>query len=584
MRVLVILIVSLWSAIICQAAPQEAPAAPADDASADGAADDAEVAEVDLTEAKDLMAFLKMMVKMPIEMIIQERLFQPKALLEQTVQDTMTDVLKVRKDILDRIKEIRAGTIEVNTQLSLGQEAFLNGLRMDVMEVLLMLVEKEANTLEALQKVGKRLLEVRAKIVDKVMMLIMLRDGTGRPPGLNEVCECEPYRALVGTKEAPGTIAAVTLKELADGKAILIALNMELMNVDNLVKMKYTSILAATDDEKRMTEKEELDGLKVVSNCLNDVMIDVSSEVAKEEPALDKVHRTLDKKLESCRSTAKRELSACEGKPQCSPRCDSCGADQIDEILDKLQTWSALLEGDGDESRKEDIRDEALSFLNKLDGDMTKLLNDKINAVATEEKEKQCEEDKLKVLKKSKNPMWMLVNVTIFGDDNLVKEMITALIQAKTEMRQEFCTDVPSDTGDTSSCDVDEIKRAKEWTTTVDTLITEQIFIPDVNVQDVALEIVSIKGQMEERVRELFKDGLNCGEEVEQIKNIYSNHITKCLDEMMDLGDEFATMERHERVDCMKKLRNMIEERRGMLWMRELMKKIQDAGNANEGA
>ena len=26
---------------------------------------------------------------------------------------------------------------------------------------------------------------------------------------------------------------------------------------------------------------------------------------------------------------------------------------------------------------------------------------------------------------------------------------------------------------------------------------------------------------MEERVRELFKDGLKCGEEVEQIKNIY---------------------------------------------------------------
>ena len=29
------------------------------------------------------------------------------------------------------------------------------------------------------------------------------------------------------------------------------------------------------------------------------------------------------------------------------------------------------------------------------------------------------------------------------------------------------------------------------------------------------------RGTMEERVRELFKDGLKCNEEVEQIKNIY---------------------------------------------------------------
>jgi hypothetical protein len=493
MRVLVILIVSLWSAIICQAAPQEAPAAPAD-AQPDGAADDAEVAEVDLTEAKDLMAFLKMMVKMPIEMIIQERLFQPKALLEQTVQDTMTDVLKVRKDILDRIKEIRSGTLTVNPQLNLRQEEFLNTLRMDIMEVLLMLVEKEANTLEALQKVGKRLLEVRAKIVDRVMMLIMLRDGTVRPGGGTE-CECEPYRTLVGTADVPGTIAAGPLKDMLDGKMVLDALSMQLMEVDNLVKGKYTSILAKSDEDERKAEQEELLSLKEVSNCLNDVMIEVSGEVAKVEPDLSKVNRTLDQKLEACRSGAKRKLNECEDK---CPRtqCDNCGAKQIDDILDKLQSWALLLEDDGEGGRKDDIRDEALTFLNKLDTEMTTLLQNKINAVATEEKDKKCEEDKLKVLKKSKNPMWMLVNVTIFGDDNLVKEMITALIQAKTEMRQEFCKDTEGPPPSTASCDVDEIKRAKEWTTTIDTLITEQIFVPDVNVQEVALEIVTIKGLM----------------------------------------------------------------------------------------
>ena len=61
MRILVILIVSLWSAIICQAAPQgDDPAA----APADGGGGAAPVAAVvDLKEAKELMVFLKMMVK-----------------------------------------------------------------------------------------------------------------------------------------------------------------------------------------------------------------------------------------------------------------------------------------------------------------------------------------------------------------------------------------------------------------------------------------------------------------------------------------------------------------------------------------
>ena len=133
-------------------------------------------------------------------MIIQDRLFQPNALLEKTVQDTMTDVLKIRATVLDRIKAVRDGTIAINSDLNLRQEGILNDLRMDVMEVLLLLVEPDANTLEALENVGKKLLEIRATIVDRVMMLIMLRDGSRPPTG--SACECEPYRSLVNSTEA----------------------------------------------------------------------------------------------------------------------------------------------------------------------------------------------------------------------------------------------------------------------------------------------------------------------------------------------------------------------------------------------
>ena len=63
MRILVILFVSLWSAIICQGAPQGA--AEADEFPRQGRQDDGAdaQAEVDLTEATELMTFLRDMVK-----------------------------------------------------------------------------------------------------------------------------------------------------------------------------------------------------------------------------------------------------------------------------------------------------------------------------------------------------------------------------------------------------------------------------------------------------------------------------------------------------------------------------------------
>ena len=59
MRVWVILCVSLWSAIICEGAPQGA----GDGGDAGGDAGSGEAAPVDMTEATELITFLRDMVK-----------------------------------------------------------------------------------------------------------------------------------------------------------------------------------------------------------------------------------------------------------------------------------------------------------------------------------------------------------------------------------------------------------------------------------------------------------------------------------------------------------------------------------------
>ena len=135
---------------------------------------------------------------MPLEMIVQDKLFQPKKILKQTVQEVMNSVLELRKTILQRIKDIRGKTVMVNPALNIKQESFLNELRMEVMGVLLMLVEKDADNLDALQDVGKKLLAIRAKIVGKNMQLIMLRDGRGVPAPSGD-CDCAPYDSLSET-------------------------------------------------------------------------------------------------------------------------------------------------------------------------------------------------------------------------------------------------------------------------------------------------------------------------------------------------------------------------------------------------
>ena len=135
--------------------------------------------------------------RMPLEMIVQDKLFQPKKILKQTVQEVMNSVLELRKTTLQRIKDIRAKTVMINPSLNIKQEQFLNELRMDIMGVLLMLVEKDADNLESLQTIGKELLAIRVKIVAKNMQLIMLRDG--QSPRADSDCDCEPFESLAET-------------------------------------------------------------------------------------------------------------------------------------------------------------------------------------------------------------------------------------------------------------------------------------------------------------------------------------------------------------------------------------------------
>ena len=67
-----------------------------------------------------------------IETILQDTLFQPRPLLEDTVQKTLAEVLVIREDILTRTKSIRSedGEVTICPEQGIKQEEKLTEIRM----------------------------------------------------------------------------------------------------------------------------------------------------------------------------------------------------------------------------------------------------------------------------------------------------------------------------------------------------------------------------------------------------------------------------------------------------------------------
>ena len=80
-------------------------------------------------------------------------MFEPRALLEQTVAEAMSQTLEIRDAVLKRTKDIRTGEGDVTIcpEQGVNQEQFLAMIRMDIMTVLLTLIEPNAATPEKLQ-------------------------------------------------------------------------------------------------------------------------------------------------------------------------------------------------------------------------------------------------------------------------------------------------------------------------------------------------------------------------------------------------------------------------------------------------
>lgn len=113
------------------------------------------------------------------------------------------------------------------------------------------------------------------------------------------------------------------------------------------------------DDEARAKLAEELEELKAISTDLHEALSKLSE--LKPETDAEAIERLIRRDVRGIRNDVKRLLQECQSK--CPGECDSCGAEKIDEVSEKLRDYRANLEDLEEDEAKETIRTDLMAYL-----------------------------------------------------------------------------------------------------------------------------------------------------------------------------------------------------------------------------
>merc|ERR1712054_102408 len=248
-----------------------------------------------------------------------------------------------------------------------------------------------------------------------------------------------------------------------------------------------------------------------------------------------------------------------ENCPTSSPECDSCGAEKVDEMREKMRQYKNNLNSQREEEDKKDfIREDLINFINKINEESRTLLKKKVNSETGELDE--CDQEKMKVIKDCKGPMWMLVNTTIFDTLDNVIQMVDAMDDQLKVKRGEYCDDDPSPPPSTdSNCEWEEYEETRNYLVKVDEVIQESLF-----------KEADEGKAAEKRVNKLFEEEVRCPGELDQIKKNYMVTLNKCMIDFMKPKLKFEELSRFQRISCIKGLRNQLEDRTAELLQFEL--------------
>jgi len=338
--------------------------------------------------------------------------------------------------------------------------------------------------------------------------------------------------------------------------------------LDKAIEDLYNEIIEELDEQKRDELFAMLTMMKDLREEIDEVItkllpLDEDAKIKKEVAKIGGLVRKVKAKLTNCNP------------------CDSCAKDILEEAIGKMEEYLENFDSDRpDESKLEFVRGDVINFINKNTESARKLTMKKI----TEGKLGDCDSEKLASYNETKAPFWMLVNFTIFQQLPEVTEMIKTMEQQLKMKLSDACdstTTTPRPQTD-NSCDWDEYNQNKDVLEEVDNQIQENIFKGE-DKSKVLLGFLTLQEMFDKRVKTLFEDGVQCPEELMNIKTVYMPIMSDCMTEFMDPKLEFEKLRRSERLGCIKGLRNTMENQNADLLQRELDKSLNEIGSGRKG-
>jgi len=575
------------------------------------AGDDGGSGDEGVDEAWEYVEFLKNDITEKIENILQVTLYEAReknslTVLDETVAQTMEQVMEVRENLLKRIKDLRKGEIEIDESQNIKQEEMLSEFRMEIMTILLKLVDKDAASVEKLKLISQDLLKFKMTISNEIMRILMLPQNSGPSPRpIGDCSQCEPIKNI--TTKVGNLIACAEEEEEeetedvpeASGDAVdvgsgdscpppemyvmeLIAINED---IDESIKNLYNALIATVEDEEREKLREDLDDNKETREQVDEMIDKLMTEKDPEKikKAIKRGLRSIQNKLESKLSEC--QLEFCAGT---KGGCDSCAADVLYDALAKMDEYKSVFNNtDDDEAKKEFVRTDMIKFIN----DYNSMNRDILITKATDGKLEECDEDKLEVITMTKGPMWMLVNTTIFSEIVELEAMVDAMIESLNLKLAQYCgpidrPDRPGPGIEGPNCQWEEYQQTKEYLNKVDEVIQDALFkVEDDSAQMTALlGFVDIQGLFDKRVKKLFEDELVCPDEVTTIKKDYMTQLNTCMAQFMNTKRKFTDMSRLDRISCTKELRNSMETRMADLLKTELENSLNEIDTGDGGS
>jgi len=354
--------------------------------------------------------------------------------------------------------------------------------------------------------------------------------------------------------------------------------------IDEETESLLPSLVSTVDEAERAAIEKKFNDLKQVREKLENSVKRFSNTKPDNEDKLKKIAKNMKPIAKDINKLLKDCQSNCDVPP--SDDCDSCGANELTNMLSKMDDYKRIYNNSEEDPAdlNSEVRKDLMKFISANTATTNELLQKKIEAA--DGVLEKCDQERLDVFNKTKGPMWMLVNTTIFTEG--VEEptiMLGAMEEMMKALKEEYCKPgatprPPTNPGE--SCEWAEYEQTGEYLKRIDKLIQEHLFKPksEDSKVDAQLDFLELRKEFDSRVQQLFENGMVCPDEVVKIKKEWMAGATKCMSLFMNSRLKFKDMSRLQRIQCTKNLKIQMEDRRSEL----LSKELENSINQFEGA